>query len=87
MSNSKPSSVPSDPAETVEEPSAVDEDSGKKNDEEKPHQDTTDKGNADSNGVLDNGPIRRKEKKAVSGEKRKREKRKFLPREEISRIR
>lgn len=87
MSNNKPDSVPRAPSETVEEPSAVGEDDSKMIEEEEPCQDPTEKGSTNNNGVHENGRFKSKERKPVSGEKRKREKRKFPSREEISRIR
>ncbi|KAK4779122.1 hypothetical protein SAY86_006650 [Trapa natans] len=86
MSNNIPNSATSAPSEAVEEPSWGGEDDGKKMEEEKPHLDATGKGSTNNKGVQ-NGLIKSKERNSVSGEKRKREKRKFLSKEEISRNR
>ncbi|KAK4768016.1 hypothetical protein SAY87_003157 [Trapa incisa] len=86
MSNNIPNSATSAPSEAVEEPSWGVEDDGKKMEEEKPHLDATEKGSTNNKGVQ-NGPIKSKERNSVSGEKRKREKRKFPSKEEISRNR
>ncbi|KAK4779437.1 hypothetical protein SAY86_006965 [Trapa natans] len=86
MSNNIPNSATSAPSEAVEEPSWGGEDDGKKMEEEKPHLDAPEKGSTNDKSVQ-NGQIKRKERNSVSGEKRKREKRKFLSKEKISRNR
>lgn len=89
MSNNKPNSDPSATLGTMEEHSTVDEDGGKKEEEEKPHQSPTGKASS-ANGFPEKGLVKRKGRESVSGDEKKRkkkEKRKLPSREEISRIR
>ncbi|KAK4750597.1 hypothetical protein SAY87_004079 [Trapa incisa] len=88
MSNIKPNSVLSALSEAGEEPSVDGEDDGKNIEEARPHLDATENGSKKNKGVLENGGIKSKEERnPVLGEKRKREKRTFPSKEEISRTR
>ncbi|XP_030471285.1 26S rRNA (cytosine-C(5))-methyltransferase NOP2B-like [Syzygium oleosum] len=100
MSNSKPTSVSTEPSETVEQVSGPEEDSRKKDTVEEPQNQTEAVGNK---GVVDNGHVENKKRKSPSSSKKikgkwpsrdemsktreKRTKRKFPSREEISKMR
>ncbi|KAK3439140.1 probable 28S rRNA (cytosine(4447)-C(5))-methyltransferase [Eucalyptus grandis] len=100
MSNSKPTSVPTEPSETAEQVSGPEEDSSKKDTVEEPQNQTE---AAENNVVVENGDVKSKKRKSpsnskeikgkwpprdeMSGAREKRTKRKFPSRVEISKMR
>ncbi|XP_030511723.2 26S rRNA (cytosine-C(5))-methyltransferase NOP2B isoform X2 [Rhodamnia argentea] len=100
MSNSKPTSVPAEPSETVEQVLGPEEDSSIKDTVEEPQNQTE---AAENHGVVENGHVNNKKRKSPSSSKKikgkwpsrdemsrtreKRTKRKFPSREEISKMR
>lgn len=100
MSNSKPTSVPTEPSETVEQVSGPEEDSSEKDTVEEPQNQTE---AAENNVVVENGDVKNKKRKLpsdskkikgkwpsrdeMSGTREKRTKRKFPSRAEVSKMR
>lgn len=82
MSNSKPTSVPTEPSETVEQVSGPEEHSSKKDTVEEPQNQTEAVGNK---GVVENGHVENKKRKSPSSSKKI--KGKWPSRDEMSKTR